>query len=66
MSAFLNLVLQFVISASDPHQACELSHRDPDVAGTYYLYCSQMSPDGIELISVGRFISDAKAAKAAP
>jgi hypothetical protein len=58
MFTFLNLVLQFVINASDPHQACTLAHRDPDVAGTYYLYCSQMSPDGIELISVGRFIPD--------
>jgi hypothetical protein len=66
MLSILNAVFQFVVSASDPTWSCELTHRDPDIAGTYYLYCSQMSPDGVELITVGRFISDAKAAKVAP
>lgn len=63
MSMLLNIILQFVLSASDPHWTCELVHRDPAVAGTFYLYCSQMSPDGIELISVGSFVSDARRAK---
>jgi hypothetical protein len=65
MFSLLSAVLQFAIHTADPHWTCELSHRDPGVAGTFYLYCSQMSPDGVELIDVGRFISDAKAAKLA-
>lgn len=60
MLSILNAIFQFILSASDPHQACEITHRDPGVAGTYYLYCSQKSPDGVELITVGRFVSDAK------
>ena len=65
----LNLILivfQFVVTAADPSWSCELTHRDPGVAGTYYCYCSQMTPDGIELIQVGRFISDARAGKETP
>ena len=65
MLNLISIVFQFVATAADPSWSCELTHRDPSVAGTYYLYCSQMTPDGVELISVGRFISDAKAAKAA-
>ena len=69
MLNLLSIFFQFVLTAADPSWSCALTHRDPGVAGTYYLYCSQMTPDGIELIQVGRFISDAKAAetaKAAP
>lgn len=66
MLSILNAVFQFALNAADPSWTCDLTHRDPDIAGTYYLYCSQMTPDGIEMITVGRFISDAKAAKAAP
>lgn len=65
MSTFLNLVLQFVLNASDPHQACELSHRDPGMPGTYYLYCSQTMPDGMEIVQVGKFVPDTRAVKAA-
>ena len=66
MLSILTAVFQFVVNASDPSYTCSLTHRDPGIAGTYYLYCSTMTPDGVELITVGRFISDAKAAKAAP
>lgn len=66
MMTLLSAFLQFTLHATDPQWSCELTHRDPGVAGTYYLYCSQMTPDGVELVDVGRFISDAKAAKAKP
>lgn len=58
--SFLSILFQFILQINDPSWSCSLTHRDPGVAGTYYLYCVQMSPDGVELISVGRFISDAK------
>jgi hypothetical protein len=63
MLHLLSIFFQFVTAASDPSWSCELTHHDPDVAGTYYLYCTQTSPDGVELIQVGRFVSDAKVAK---
>ena len=66
MLTILNIVLQFVIRASDPSWACELSHRDPGMPGTYYLYCAQTTPSGGEVISVGRFVPDAPALKAMP
>lgn len=62
MLTLFYVFLQFVFTASDPHWACELTHRDPGVAGTYYLYCSQMNPDGVELITVGKFVPNAKRA----
>lgn len=61
MLSMLSAVFQFVLTATDPSWSCSLTHRDPGIAGTYYLYCSQMTDDGVELITVGRFISDAKA-----
>lgn len=64
MLTLLSAFLQFTLQASDPSWSCSLIHRDPYVAGTYYLYCSQMTPDGVEIATVGRFISDEKAAKA--
>ena len=67
MLNLISIVFQYVVQAADPSWSCELTHRDPGVAGTYYLYCSQMTPDGVELITVGRFISDAQASgKMAP
>ena len=66
MLTLISIVFQFVTTAADPSWSCELVHRDPGIAGTYYLYCAQMTPDGVELIQVGRFISDAKAVKATP
>ena len=66
MLTLISIILQFVTTAANPSWTCELTHRDSGVAGTYYFYCAQMSHDGIELIQVGRFISDARAAKAAP
>ena len=64
MLTLISIVFQFVVTAADPSWACKLTHRDPGVAGTYYLYCSQMTPDGVELIQVGRFISDVRTGKA--
>jgi len=57
----ISIVLQFVVTATDPSWSCELTHRDPGVAGTYYLYCAQTTPDGVELVQVGSFVSDARA-----
>jgi hypothetical protein len=62
MLTLLSAVLQFALHAGDPSWSCSLTHRDPGVAGTYYLYCAQMTRDGVELIDVGRFISDKRAA----
>lgn len=64
MLTLLSAVFQFALQSTDPAWSCSLTHRDAYVQGTYYLYCSQMSTDGVELITVGRFISDEKAAKA--
>lgn len=63
MITLLSALFHFFLVASDPSWKCEVTHRDPGVAGTYYLYCAQMSPDGVEMIDVGHFVSDAKAAK---
>lgn len=61
MLSILSVVFQFIVQSSDPTWTCAATHREPNVAGTFYLYCSQMSPDGVELVTVGHFISDAKA-----
>lgn len=66
MLKLISIVLQYVLTATDPSWSCELTHRDPGVAGTYYFYCARTTPDGIELVQVGRFISDARAGKANP
>ena len=65
MLQLISIVFQYTLTAADPSWSCELTHREPGVAGTFYFYCSQMAPDGVELVQIGRFISDAKAAKAA-
>ena len=59
MTALLSAFFQFVLTAGNPHWSCELAHRDPAVRGTMYLYCAQAQPDGVELVSVGRFVPDA-------
>jgi hypothetical protein len=64
MLSFLSALFHFALTASNPSWTCELTHRDPGVTGTFYLYCSKMEPDGVELVDVGHFVSDAKAAKA--
>jgi len=66
LSHWISIVVQFALKANDPHWACEVTHRDPGTAGTYYLYCAQ-STSGIEVVSVGTFVPDAKSTqKAAP
>jgi hypothetical protein len=64
MITLLSAIFHFALIASDPSWSCALSHRDPGVAGTYYLYCSQVSPSGVELIDVGRFVPDVPRKKA--
>jgi hypothetical protein len=59
MFSILRVILQFVLTTSNPRSTCELVHRDASTAGTYYLYCAQTAPDGIELVTVGHFVSDA-------
>jgi hypothetical protein len=59
--AFMKVVLQFAIHAHDPHWACEITHRDPGLSATFLLYCSQILPDGTEIISVGKYLPDAPA-----
>ena len=61
MLTLLNVIVQFVVRAGDPSWACELSHRDPAMPGTYYLYCAKTT-SGVEIISTGRFVPDAKVA----
>lgn len=61
MLTLISIVFQFVVTAANPSWSCVLTHRDPSVAGTYYFYCSQRTHGGIELIQVGRFISDVHA-----
>jgi hypothetical protein len=65
MLHLFSIIFHFVATASDPSWSCKLTHRDPNVAGTFYFYCSQMTTDGVELVQVGRFISDEKAAQLA-
>ena len=66
MLSMISAVFEFVLLAADPSWSCELTHRDPGIAGTYYGYCSQMTPDGVKQATVVRFIPDHKAGKAAP
>jgi hypothetical protein len=61
MLTLITAIVSFALQSADPASVCELTHRDPDIRGTYYLYCAQTT-DGVEQITVGRFISDAKAA----
>jgi len=63
MLSILAALFQFVLCACDPHQACAIVHRDPGVAGTYYLYCSQTVGD-VEVITVGDFEPDVPSARA--
>jgi len=58
--SWFTILLQFALHASNPSWSCSLTHRDPDVAGTYYLYCSQLAADGVEDVTVGKFVADAR------
>ena len=60
MLSILRIILQFILAASDPHETCELMHRDSSVAGTCYLCCARTTADGTEVISVGHFIPASK------
>lgn len=66
MLHLISIILQYTLTAADPSWSCEMAHREPGVSGTFYFYCAQMTTDGIELVQVGRFISDKKAGKKAP
>ena len=55
---FLKVLFQFALTASNPQWTCELTHRDPGVPATFYLYCSQTTPDGLEIVSVGKYVPD--------
>jgi hypothetical protein len=67
LSHWISILVQFALHASDPSWSCTLTHRDPGLPGTYYLYCTQTAPNGVEIISVGKYISDGKSAtKVAP
>jgi len=64
IATFLKIVLQFALYTNDPHWKCEVTHRDPGMHATFVLYCAQKLPDGVELVSVGRFVPDASAPNA--
>lgn len=61
--AFMHAFLHFTVLAANPSWHCAVTHRDPGVAGTYYLYCAKAPTDGVELIDVGRFVPDARSAQ---
>lgn len=63
MLSWISIVVQFALRAADPSWSCAVTHRDPGVAGTHYLYCTHTTPDGIELVEVGRFVPDAAKVK---
>jgi hypothetical protein len=60
LSSWISIVVQFALQASDPSWSCALTHRDPGVLGTYYLYCTQLEQDGVEFSTVGAFVPDAE------
>ena len=62
MLTLISILIQYATTAADPTWSCKTTHREPDLAGTFYFYCSQTTPDGVELVQVGRFISDKRAA----
>jgi hypothetical protein len=59
LSHWISVVFQFALNASSPQWTCELAHRDPGVPATMFLYCEQTAPDGIEIVSVGKYVPDA-------
>ena len=63
LNQWISIVFQFALRASDPHWSCEVAHRDPGLHATFVLYCAQKMPDGVELVSVGRFVPDAPVRK---
>lgn len=58
----LKILIQFALTAANPSWTCEIAHREPGVAATMYLYCAKTLPDGTEVASVGKYVSDAKRA----
>ena len=60
MLKLISIIFHYVATASDPSWSCQPTYREPNVAGTFYFRCSKMTPDGVELVQVGRFISDEK------
>lgn len=58
MITFLKALVLFTLHASDPSWSCRLTHRDPGVPATMILYCSQILPSGVEMISVGKYVPD--------
>lgn len=56
----LKILIQFALTSANPSWTCELTHREPDVAATMYLYCSKTLPDGTEVASIGKYVPDAK------
>lgn len=59
MITFLRVMFQFALNVSNPQWTCELAHRDPGAHATMLLYCTETTPDGIEIISVGKYVPDA-------
>jgi len=67
MLSIVTAIFQFVLLACDPHETCAVTHREPGVAGTFYLYCAQTRDDGVEFIDVGHFVPDVpRSPKATP
>lgn len=58
MFTLLRAMFQFALNASDPQWTCELAHRDPGVHATMLLYCAETLPDGLEIISIGKYVPD--------
>jgi hypothetical protein len=56
MLSIFKTLLQLVLATGIPHTTCMPVHHDTGIGGTYYLYCSRITPDGTELISVGLFV----------
>ena len=55
----LRVVFQFALHVSDPRWTCALTHRDPGLPATFYLYCEQILPSGVEIVLVGTYVPDA-------
>lgn len=62
MLTLLHVMFQFVLTSSDPSWTCEVTHREPGLSGTFYMYCAK-TIDGAEMATVGRFIPDHKDAQ---
>lgn len=56
----LKILIQFALTAVNPSWTCELTHREPGVAATMYMYCAKTLPDGTEVASIGKYVPDAR------